>query len=84
MHRAVTSRLDPYPQVQEQLVWLLRMAAHCLADSGAGETPLVPLSVSSAVEAGGGVDEVVVALCGAMIAVPALVLEGQGGGASPR
>ena len=35
---------DP-SEVLEQLVWLVRMSAHALADSGAGETPLIPLAL---------------------------------------
>jgi hypothetical protein len=37
----------------EQLCWLLRFAAFCLADSGAGETPLVPEQLLQAVAQGG-------------------------------
>jgi hypothetical protein len=42
--------------VLEQLVWLLQMSAHVLADSGAGETPLMPLALldlHAEAEAGG-------------------------------
>ena len=34
-------------------MWLLRMTAHALADSGAGETPLMPLALLEEAEAGG-------------------------------
>lgn len=53
---AAASGADP-SEALERLVWLLRMAAHVLADSGAGETPLPPEAVLQAVagpEAGGG------------------------------
>jgi len=30
----------------EQLSWLQRMAAHCLADSGSGEVPMMPQALA--------------------------------------
>ena len=59
----------------EQLCWLLRMAAHCLADSGAGETPLVPTSVMDAVEGDAAGAAAVARLCTALLELPVLVLQ---------
>jgi hypothetical protein len=39
-------RGDP-TSVKEELHWLLLMSGHVLADSGDGETPLVPESISA-------------------------------------
>jgi hypothetical protein len=41
-------------EVLEQLYWLVRMAAHTLADSGVGEVPLPPEAVLMAVGNSGG------------------------------
>mgnify|MGYP001807405711 CR=1 FL=1 len=69
----------------ERLCWLVRMAAHCLADSGAGETPLMPLTLSIAVEAGGPALAAVEGLTAALLALPALALqEGAAAVLSPR
>ncbi len=43
---------DPV-EVLERMCWVLRMAAHCLADSGAGETPLPPDAVVGVLDQGG-------------------------------
>ncbi|KAG2450992.1 hypothetical protein HYH02_004264 [Chlamydomonas schloesseri] len=75
----------PWAVALERLCWLVRMAAHCLADSGAGETPLMPLTLSIAVEAGGPALAAVEGLTAALLTLPALAL--QGGAAavlSPR
>lgn len=56
---AVTG-MDPSEPLEE-LHWLTRMAAHLLADSGEGETPLVPLAVAAAAaaaDAQGGPDNI--------------------------
>ena len=52
-------------------MWLVRMSAHALADSGAGETPLIPLVLlEEADRAGGGPGaEAIHALCEALIEV---------------
>ncbi len=43
----------------EEMHWLTRMAGHLLADSGEGETPLVPLPVAkAAADAQGGTDPI--------------------------
>ncbi|KAI8465199.1 MAG: hypothetical protein J3K34DRAFT_461526 [Monoraphidium minutum] len=41
-------------EVLEQLCWLARMAAHALADTGAGETPLPPEALLLALDGAGG------------------------------
>ncbi|GIL61595.1 hypothetical protein Vafri_16032, partial [Volvox africanus] len=69
----------------ERLCWLVRMAAHCLADSGAGETPLMPLPLSIAVEGGGPAVAAVEGLTAALLGLPALALqEGAAAVLSPR
>ncbi|GLI66389.1 hypothetical protein VaNZ11_010181 [Volvox africanus] len=69
----------------ERLCWLVRMAAHCLADSGAGETPLMPLPLSIAVEGGGPAVASVEGLTAALLGLPALALqEGAAAVLSPR
>lgn len=45
----VSSGGDP-SELLEQLVWLAYMAAHSLADEGAGETPMVPEWVAAAAD----------------------------------
>ena len=65
---------DP-SEMLEQLCWLLRLAAHSLADCGAGETPLVPLALQAALEAGGPHAEAVGALCQGLLELPAMVLQ---------
>ncbi|KAG1679648.1 hypothetical protein FOA52_006165 [Chlamydomonas sp. UWO 241] len=65
---------DP-SEVLEQVVWLLRMAAHALADSGAGETPLMPLMLLDEAEVHGPGAPAILALCEALLEVPALALE---------
>ncbi|KAG2428460.1 hypothetical protein HXX76_011579 [Chlamydomonas incerta] len=75
----------PWAVALERLCWLMRMAAHCLADSGAGETPLMPLTLSIAVEAGGPALAAVEGLTAALLALPALALqEGAAAVLSPR
>jgi hypothetical protein len=59
---------DP-SEVLEQLVWLLRMSAHALADSGAGETPLMPLALLEEAEAGGAGAQALQTLCEALLEV---------------
>ncbi|EFJ51675.1 hypothetical protein VOLCADRAFT_116320 [Volvox carteri f. nagariensis] len=69
----------------ERLCWLVRMAAHCLADSGAGETPLMPLPLSIAMEGGGPSVAAVEGLTAALLGLPALALqEGAAAVLSPR
>ncbi|KAL6757386.1 armadillo-type protein [Haematococcus lacustris] len=71
---AAAAGSDP-SEALEQLVWLVRLAGHCLADSGSGETPLLPLTLATAVEAGvAGAVEGCVQLSEALLALPALVL----------
>ncbi|GFH17758.1 importin N-terminal domain-containing protein [Haematococcus lacustris] len=43
---AAAAGSDP-SEALEQLVWLVRLAGHCLADSGSGETPLLPLTLAT-------------------------------------
>ncbi|GAX80807.1 hypothetical protein CEUSTIGMA_g8243.t1 [Chlamydomonas eustigma] len=75
---------DP-SEVLEQLVWLLHMSAHALADSGAGETPLMPLALLEEAEAGGAGAQALQTLCEALLEVPALVLQPSARAAlSPR
>ena len=52
-------------------MWLVRMSAHALADSGAGETPLIPLALLEEAErAGGGPGaKAIHALCEALLEV---------------
>ena len=61
----------------EELCWLLRMAAHLVADPGEGETPLPPLTISeSAVTAGQqGQPDSLAALSHALVANAALCAE---------
>ncbi|GLC45912.1 hypothetical protein PLESTM_001800600 [Pleodorina starrii] len=69
----------------ERLCWLVRMSAHCLADCGAGETPLMPLPLSLAVEGGGPAVAAVEGLTAALLGLPALALqEGAAAVLSPR
>ncbi|KXZ52946.1 hypothetical protein GPECTOR_8g320 [Gonium pectorale] len=77
---------DAWAVALERCCWLVRCAAHCLADSGAGETPLMPLPLSLAMEAGGqGACAAVEGLTAALLALPAMALR-EGGAAvmSPR
>ena len=64
------SGADP-SEVLEQLVWLVRMSAHALADSGAGETPLIPLALLEEAErvGGGPGAKAIHALCEALLEV---------------
>ena len=64
------SGADP-SEVLEQIVWLARMSAHALADSGAGETPLLPLALLEEAElAGGGPgSQAIHTLCEALLEV---------------
>ena len=52
-------------------MWLVRMSAHALADSGAGETPLLPLALLEEAElAGGGPgSQAIHTLCEALLEV---------------
>ena len=62
--------------VLEELCWLLRVAGHSLADSGQGETPMVPLRLieaGRAAEAAGKPDPVL-ALSNALLGVLHLAL----------
>lgn len=61
----------------EQLCWLVRMAAHCLADSGEGEIPLVPEAVMSLLERGPEGAQVVERLSFIMLETAALCLQDQ-------
>ena len=75
---AAASGQDP-SELLEQLVWALRMAAHALADSGAGESPAPPEPVLRAVLAGGdggrAATAAVLRLSRALLGVAALPLQ---------
>ncbi|EIE26728.1 hypothetical protein COCSUDRAFT_46205 [Coccomyxa subellipsoidea C-169] len=59
----------------EELHWLTRMAAHLLADSGEGETPLVPMSVAAAAAAAQPGIDPVEGLSHALLGVAGLCLD---------
>eukprot|EP00798_Chlamydomonas_sp_ICE-L_P020913 gene20913-27759_t len=60
----------------EQLCWLVRMSAHCLADCGVGETPMLPVALMDACEREGATSGAAIAtLCKALLELPALVLQ---------
>lgn len=59
----------------EELHWLTRMAAHLLADSGEGETPLVPMSVAAAAAAAQPGSDTIEALSHALLGVAGLCLD---------
>lgn len=59
----------------EELHWLTRMAAHLLADSGEGETPLVPMSVAAAAAAAQPGRDPVEGLSHALLGVAGLCLD---------
>ena len=67
---------DP-SELLEQLEWLVRMAAHALADEGSGEVPLVPEWVVLAVEQSPGGVAAVEQLSHAMLGVCGLCLQQQ-------
>ena len=52
-------------------MWLVRMSAHALADSGAGETPLIPLALLEEADraVGGPGAEAIHMLCEALLEV---------------
>ena len=52
-------------------MWLVRMSAHALADSGAGETPLLPLALLEEAEraSGGPGSQAIHTLCEALLEV---------------
>ncbi|CAM6129712.1 unnamed protein product [Calypogeia fissa] len=52
LHQCAGGRGDP-TSVLEELHWLLLMSGHVLADSGEGETPLVPESISALISGAG-------------------------------
>ncbi|KAF5830248.1 hypothetical protein DUNSADRAFT_14821 [Dunaliella salina] len=82
---AATSGSDT-SEALEQLSWLQRAVAHCLADPGSGEVPMMPQPLAQAIGAGvPGVAEAVLCCCESLLAVPALVLNDAARGAmSPR
>jgi hypothetical protein len=59
----------------EELHWLTRMAAHLLADSGEGETPLVPMSVAAAAAAAQPGRDPIEGLSHALLGVAGLCLD---------
>lgn len=82
---AATSGADT-SEALEQLSWLQRAVAHCLADTGSGEVPMMPQPLAQAISAGvPGVAEAVLCCCESLLAVPALVLNDAARSAmSPR
>lgn len=71
----------------EELCWLLRMAAHVVADSGEGETPLAPVSVATAAASADAAERAdpLEAVSHALLAVGGLCLdERMKSAASPR
>jgi len=61
----------------EQLCWLLRAAAHLLADPGEGEAPLppVPVAAAAAAAAAAGRPDAAAALAAAVMDAAALCLD---------
>ena len=62
-------------------MWLVRMSAHALADSGAGETPLIPLALLEEADraVGGPGAEAIHMLCQALLEVRSNWIQNQPG-----
>ncbi|BDA40620.1 probable Exportin-4 [Coccomyxa sp. Obi] len=73
LHCASTGQ-DPAEPLEE-LHWLTRMAAHLLADSGEGETPMVPVSVAAAAAAAQPGRDPIEGLSHALLGVAGLCLD---------
>lgn len=76
LYSAAMQRTDPSEDL-EALCWLLRCGAAALADSGAGETPLVPEAVAEAAAGSPAGAEAASRLSNSLLQVSALVLQDE-------